>query len=123
MSDERSYGTDMVPEAIPEWARVRDEPDDPMEQLYRSTCDGIQEQAILGPGRIPATEAERQEHVNADILRRACHVRVTELIEHVRRLDPRGVIVVTNIVRLAAQDLEVAVQRYLAVEREFRHRR
>jgi hypothetical protein len=114
MSDERGFGIDMVPMVGH---------DDAWGELYRSTCDGIQEQALLGPGRIPTTEAERQESVNADILRRACHVRMTELIEHVRRLDPRGVVVVANIVRLAAQDLEIAVGRYLAVEREFRHRR
>jgi hypothetical protein len=99
MSDERGFGIDMVPLPIPEFARVHEEP------------------------VAPVTEAERDESVNADILRRACHVRIDELITHVRRLDPRGAIVVANIVRLAAQDLEGAVERYIGVERKFRQRR
>ena len=99
MSDDRSavYGIDMVPEAIPDWARVED-----------------------SPKPIPATEAERDEHVNADILRRACQVRMTELVGHIRSLPLESNIVVRNIVRLAAQDLETAVERYLAIERKFR---
>lgn len=99
MSDERGFGADMVPEPIPEWARVDDTPRDPV------------------------TEAERHEHVNADVLRRVCHLSVQELIRKIRALPPEGPIHVGNIVRLTTQELEAAVQRYLAVERAFRNRR
>lgn len=99
MSDERGFGADMVPEPIPDWARVADTP------------------------RAPVTEAEKHEHVNADVLRRACHLSVQELIRKIRSLPPEGPIHVGNIVSLTKQELEEAVRRYLAVERAFRSSR
>lgn len=99
MSDERSYGTDMVPEPIPEWARVEDAP------------------------KVPVTEAEKHEHINADILRRTCHLSMQELIRKIRSLPPEGTVHVGNIVRLTAQELEAAIMRYRAVERAFHNSR
>ena len=101
MSDERRFGIDMVPAAgMP-----------------------FHEEVPANPVPVPATEAERHEYVNADVLRRACHVRMDELIAQVRKLPPRAPINVRNLVRLAAQDLETAVEHYLGVERTFRRPR
>ena len=99
MSDDRpaALGIDMVPEHVPAWAVVKEAP------------------------AIPATEAERDESVNADVLRRVCHLSVQELIRHVRGLPPEAPIVVGNLVRLTAQELQAAVERYLAVERRCRN--
>jgi len=101
MSDDPSaaYGIDMIPSPIPDFAVIDD------------------------PGPVPSTEAERHEHVNADVLRRALHVRMDALIRHVRSLPSESPINVRNIVRMAAQDLEQSVERYLGVERNFRKSR
>jgi hypothetical protein len=88
----------MIPERIPEWARIED------------------------PTPAPQTPAEQDETVNADILRRALHVRVDALISRVRALpveSPTSFQYVPGLIREASSDIQAAIERYLDVERTF----
>lgn len=96
MSNDRSLGIDMTPEPIPDFAVVEERKP------------------------VPATEAERNEYVNADVLRRACHVRMDALVRRVRGLSVGAPIDIKSIVAEVATDLEESVRRYLEVERTFR---
>lgn len=71
---------------------------------------------------IPVTEVERSEIVNADTLRAALLAGVERIMQHVRAMPTHDSLAASSVVRLAGEDMNMAVQRYLFVEAKFRSR-